>query len=74
MGRPRKPTNVLQLTGRLKNNRNRRNENEPVPQGPCPTEPPAWMKDKLQRACYRELIRNAPANVLSVGDECGWKS
>lgn len=69
-GRPRKPSNVLTLTGRFRTNPDqaKKRENEPKIEGLLSTTPPEWMTDKAQRKCYRQLVRLAPANVLSLAD------
>ena len=68
-GRPRKASNVLELTGRFKTNPDRRTarENEPTPSIAINDTPPNWMT-KAQRACYRELVRGCHADVLSSAD------
>lgn len=69
MGRPRKPTNVLELTGRFKTNPDRREAraNEPQPETGIEKAAPLWMT-KEQRKCYREIVRNCHKDVLSSAD------
>lgn len=68
-GRPRKPTNVLQLSAkRLNPSRLKEREDEPKVELLTQHTPPEWMKDKVQRRCYREIMRKIPANVLGLGD------
>src|SRR5215471_14717218 len=68
-GRPRKASNVLELTGRFKTNPDRRaiRANEPKPDRHLPVLAPVWMT-RGQRRCYRELIRNCHKDVLSPAD------
>lgn len=68
-GRPRKPTNVLELTGRLRTNPDRRaaRANEPIPEGEIATVAPEWMT-KPQRKCYREIVRGCHKDVLCSAD------
>jgi hypothetical protein len=72
-GRPRKASNVLELTGRFKINPDRKKAraNEPTPDTAISSDPPEWMRGtafKEERKCYREIIRNAHADVLSTAD------
>lgn len=69
MARPRKPTNVLELTGRFRTNpeRRRARENEPQPDTKLSNAAPLWMTKK-QKKCYREIIRGCHEDVLSQGD------
>lgn len=68
MARPRKPTNVLELTGAFKANpsRGRERENEPSPEEPI-SDAPAHF-DAGQAEAYRELVRKAHRGVLCDAD------
>ena len=66
MGRPRKPTAVLELTGAFQKDPQRRRDHEPKPQGPI-GDPPADFDDVLM-VLWRELLGMVPAGVLAVAD------
>lgn len=66
MGRPRKPTAVLELTGAFEKDPQRRRPNEPKPTGPL-GDPPVDFDDDL-RALWDDLVRIVPARVLTLAD------
>jgi len=68
MPRPRKPTKVLEFTGRFAKNpsRGRERADEPEPGGPI-GEPPAGMPAEVE-ACWREIVSLCPAGVLADCD------
>ena len=67
MGRARKPTKILELTGRLKHDPQRRQGNEPAPAGVFPAKPPGHL-DEPQAAAWVEIVAAVPAGVLSNAD------
>ena len=69
-GRPRKPTNVLELTGHFKHNPYKRKlrEGEPKPSRFIDATPPTSL-DPGQQECYREIVNSCPARVLSAADK-----
>lgn len=68
MARPRKPTNVLHLSGAFKHNPDRlaARANEPKPSGPV-GDPPDNMDVETAR-CWREIVAEAPPGVLTNAD------
>lgn len=66
MGRPRKPTKLLELNGSLKKHPDRRQKGEPKPEGTV-GDPPAHFDDD-QAKTWRELAGIIPAGVLGRGD------
>jgi hypothetical protein len=68
MGRPRKPTALLELNGYFKKHPDRRHArvNEPVPAGPL-GDPPEHFDDYHVKI-WRELALQAPPGVLTVSD------
>jgi hypothetical protein len=79
MGRPRKPTKELELSGAFEKHpeRKREREHEPIPDGPIGPPPSHWVVAegafKFQEygrliAIWHQLIAEAPPGVLSVSD------
>jgi hypothetical protein len=79
MGRPRKPTRELELSGAFEKHpeRKRERENEPKPDGPIGPPPAHWLVDdkafKFQEygrlvAIWHEIVAQAPPGLLSVSD------
>jgi hypothetical protein len=79
MGRPRKPTKELELSGAFEKHPERKREraDEPKPDGPIGPPPPHWLVDsgafKFQEygrliAIWHELIAQAPPGVLTIAD------
>ena len=67
-GRPRKPSNVLEMSGAFRKNPQRRKEREGEPQPAQPIGPPPdWMPDNVQEA-WRDIVRLAPGGVLGDCD------
>lgn len=66
MGRPRKPTAELELTGAFKKNPQRSRPNEPKPSGPLGN-PPARLSAGEKKAWF-ELAEIIPPNVLANSD------
>lgn len=66
MGRPRKPTKVLELTGAFKKNPKRRKEreNEPEPDGPLGDAPHYFQLDQVAR--WNEIRSSCP--WLTIAD------
>jgi hypothetical protein len=74
MGRPRKPTNVLELTGAFRKNPSRAaaREHEPRPADPL-VKPPASFNPETSTgsrmlAIWHELVSQAPDGVLTTAD------
>lgn len=73
-GRPRKPTNLLQLTGAFKKNpaRGRSREYEPKPEGELGGPPECWDAETSEGerliAIWEELVANVPEGVLTSAD------
>ncbi|SDR06458.1 hypothetical protein [Pseudoxanthomonas sp. CF125] len=67
-GRPRTPTNVLELRGAFNAHPERKHErqDEPVPAGPI-GEAPKWMKAPEKR-CWDHLVASSPPGVLGDSD------
>ena len=67
-GRPRKPTNVLQLSGAFRKDPQRlaARANEPQPDGPI-GEAPAYMNEDEARV-WGEIIAECPTGVLTNAD------
>jgi hypothetical protein len=57
---------VLEITGRLKHDPQRRHEREPIPSGPLGA-PPAYFTPALEEI-WAELTRETPAGVLTSAD------
>jgi len=72
MGRPRKATNVLDLKGAFKKDPQRKRPDEPIPEGEFKTEPPEHFSDE-EIAMWNELIKQAPAGVLTSADMFGFE-
>jgi len=68
MGRSRKPTAILELTGAFRRHPERRRArgHEPRPSGPL-GDPPRCL-NRNERQAWRELERLAPARVLTNAD------
>ena len=68
MPQPRVPTNILKLRGADKKNpkRMKNRGTEPNPKGPLGS-PPRHL-DGLQKKCWRELVKIAPAGVFANCD------
>ena len=68
MGKPRKPTALLEASGAFAHNpaRGRARANEPKPTGPI-GDPPAWLKIK-ERTCWAELVTASAPGVLTSSD------
>lgn len=64
--RIRKPTNVLELSGALDKNPQRRRPNEPKPNAVL-GEPPAHLSD-AEAGCWREIEHHAPPGVFGDSD------
>jgi phage terminase small subunit len=67
MSRGRTATNVLNARDAFKKHPERRRE-DPEPTGPFPADPPVHLSE-AQAACWRELVRIAPAGVLFLSDQ-----
>lgn len=67
MARPRKPTNVLELSGAFKHDPQRRRGNEPCPTGEI-GDPPKSLKRKVLKDIWFEMIAIAPPGVLKNSD------
>jgi len=68
MGRPRKPTPVLELTGAFKKDPQRRRDAEPVCEGPLGDPPLTWDNDEELRSIWKEIVSITPAGVLTRAD------
>lgn len=68
MPRPRKPTQVLELSGAYKKNPKRKaaRANEPVVDTPL-GQPPAYFTEE-QRATWQEIVSRAPDGLLTTMD------
>lgn len=68
MPAPRKPTNILHLSGAFKKNPQRLAERalEPVPTGPI-GDPPDWMEE-YECAAWATFVAEAPPGVLTNAD------
>lgn len=66
MPRPRKPTEVLELTGAFRRNPQRKREVGAKSEKGLGT-PPAHLS-AAETACWREVVGNAPAGVLTSAD------
>lgn len=66
MGRPRKPTAILELTGAFRKDPQRKRDHEPQPKGPI-GDPPVDFDDVLIML-WQDLIRMVPAGVLTISD------
>jgi len=67
MGRPAKPTKVLELNGAFKKNPNRRRDNEPCPTGDI-GDPPKSLRRKALKDIWWEMVDLAPPGVLTNAD------
>lgn len=68
MGRPRTPTNVLELKGSLKRHPERRDaEHEPKPDKPIRKTVPDWM-NRAEAKVWRELKAACAPGVLTGSD------
>ena len=69
MGRPRKPSNILELSGAFDKNPNRRleRENEPDPGKPIKKTPPKYF-DENEIECFKHIIGWAADGVLRESD------
>ena len=61
MGRKRKPTAVLEMSGAFKKNPDRR-RNEPESTGPLGSPPESFSKPEVE--AWRVLVERAPTGVL----------
>lgn len=66
-GRPRKPSNILELSGAFKHNPNRARPNEPKPEGTLNLRAPVHMTQGMKK-CWKEIVKVAPAGVLTSAD------
>ncbi len=66
MARPRKPTELLVLTGGYRPDRHGQRRHAPKSDRGI-GEPPACLAPD-EAACWREFVSNAPAGVLTAGD------
>lgn len=66
MGRPRTPTNVLQLRGAFAKNPQRKRPDEPKPEKDVGNPPACFDED--HRAIWREIKKNSAAGVLTISD------
>lgn len=66
MPAPRKPTEVLSLTGAFRKNPQRARPVGPKSSRPL-GDPPAYMAED-EAACWAEFVANGPAGVLTSGD------
>lgn len=67
MAAPRKPTNVLELSGAFKHDPQRARPDEPDGKGDFPADPPFHL-DSKQAECWREIADACPAGVLTGSD------
>lgn len=69
MGRPRKPTKILELSGAFNNKPGRREDrgNEPEPTGEIGP-PPKHFKRKALKDIWQEIINITPPGVLTNAD------
>lgn len=65
MARPRKPTDLLKISGAFKKNPKRKREDVAVT-GEI-GEPPVYFNVD-QKECWKEIVRNAPVGVLKNSD------
>lgn len=74
MGRPRTPTNVLDMRGAFKKNpqRLRERENEPTVVDPLEDPPKTFTGDQLQ--AWNDIVRTAPKGVLTAADSVAVES
>ena len=66
MPRPRKPLEMLELTGHYRSDRHSQRRHAPKSDRPI-GDPPACLAPD-EAACWREFVGNAPAGVLTSGD------
>jgi hypothetical protein len=68
MGRPRKPTELLRLSGAYKNHPGRAADrvDEPIPHGELGN-PPSFFTDE-QLAVWDQIVRDCPPGVLKITD------
>jgi len=67
MARPRTATNILEARGAFRKDPQRKRPNEPKVDSAFPAKPPAHL-DAAERKCWREVVRIAPAGVLTGAD------
>lgn len=67
MGRPRKPSNVLELSGAFKRNPQRRRDTVKARELGLAGAPERF--DDVQRECYDDIVRLAPPGVLKASDQ-----
>ena len=69
-GRPRKPTQVLELVGAFKKNPQRKGdrENEPRPEGLLKPTPPTYFTPE-QKKVFREIVKQIPPKVATTSDK-----
>ena len=67
MGRPRTPTNILEMRGAFKANPQRKRRAEPKPKGAFPSRPPSHLS-AAEKATWKEVVRRVPAGVLGDAD------
>src|SRR5690349_11656337 len=65
-GRPRKPSNVLELRGTFKKDPQRRRTPVKAPEGPFGAAPDRF--DDEQRACWDEILGLIPPAILAKAD------
>jgi hypothetical protein len=66
MPTPRKPVEVLELSGGYRADRHARRRAAPKSPHPIGEPPPSLQADEAD--CWREFCRDAPAGVLTSGD------
>ncbi|MDP9267275.1 MAG: P27 family phage terminase small subunit [Acidobacteriota bacterium] len=73
MGRPRKPTEILELNGAFKKDPQRRKgrENEPRPTGPLGDPPESFEKE--EKAMWFEISAQIPAGVATNADRISFE-
>jgi hypothetical protein len=64
--RPRKPLEMLELTGHYRSDRHSQRRHAPKSDRPIGDPPACLAPDGA--ACWREFVGNAPAGVLTSGD------
>lgn len=67
MARPRTATALLDARGAFKKNPGRARSNEPEVKSALPADPPLFLTS-TEKDCWREVIRIAPAGVLTGAD------
>src|SRR5688500_7527160 len=66
MGRPRKPSNVLELKGAFRKDPQRRRTGVKAPAGVVGDPPERF--DEHQRTAWTDIVRDAPPGVLKASD------